>query len=127
MRRLALLVTLVIATASPVLAKPEGKTASGKAERGIASIYATQLTGHATASGQIFDRQQFTAAHRHLPFGTRVEVTNKRNGRTVIVTVNDRGPHLKGRIIDLSPAAARQLGMQFAGLAPVEIRIASER
>ncbi len=67
-----------------------------------------------------------TAAHRNLPFGTKVRVTNKRNGKTVIVTINDRGPFIRGRIIDLSNAAAGIIGMQSAGVAPVIVeRIAS--
>lgn len=103
------------------------KIESGRAERGIASMYATSLVGHHTASGQVFDSKRLTAAHRSLPFGTAVEVTNKKNGRKVIVTVNDRGPHLKGRIIDLSPAAASELGMKRAGLAQVEIRVAAQQ
>ena len=123
MVRLALLVALLAATAAPALAKTG--TASG--ERGIASMYSTHFVGRTTASGEVFDSRELTAAHRKLPFGTRLVVTNKRNGRSVIVTVNDRGPHRKGRIIDLSAAAAQQLGMKRAGLAPVEIRIAAER
>lgn len=122
MARLAFLMAAVLLFASPVLART-----NAKAETGIASVYSTALAGHATASGQLFDSERFTAAHRKLPFGTRVEVTNKRNGRKIVVTVNDRGPLPKGRIIDLSPAAAAQLGMKRAGLAPVELRIAARR
>jgi rare lipoprotein A len=72
-----------------------------------------------TASGQRANPGGFTAAHRTLPFGTKVTVTNKRNGRSVTVRINDRGPFVRGRIIDLTPAAARALG--FNGLAPVEV------
>jgi len=122
MRRLACLIAVLVVAASPVLARAEARP-----ERGIASMYAGRFVGHTTASGDVLDRSRMTAAHRRLPFGTKVKVTNKRNGRTVVVTVNDRGPHLRGRIIDLSPAAARQLGMTRMGLAPVEIRVAEER
>jgi rare lipoprotein A len=122
MGRLAYLIAVLVVAASPVLAHTEAR-----AERGIASMYAGRFVGRTTASGAVLDRSSMTAAHRKLPFGTKVKVTNKRNGRTVIVTVNDRGPHLRGRIIDLSPAAARQLGMNRMGLAPVEIRVAEER
>jgi rare lipoprotein A len=87
------------------------------AQSGIASIYA--YSGEKTASGQRADPGGFTAAHRTLPFGTKVKVTNKRNGRSVTVRINDRGPFVRGRIIDLTPAAARALG--FSGLAPVEV------
>src|SRR6185312_656401 len=119
MGRLAIVLALVIVSASPALA-----TIDTKAEKGIASTYSTKLVGHATASGQLLNRDGFTAAHNTLPFGTRLVVTNKHNGRKVTVTINDRGPHHKGRIIDLSPAAASELGMRRAGLAPVELRVA---
>jgi rare lipoprotein A len=87
------------------------------AQSGIASVYA--YSGEKTASGQRAHPGGFTAAHRTLPFGTKVKVTNKRNGRSVTVRINDRGPFVRGRIIDLTPAAARALG--FNGLAPVEV------
>jgi len=122
MGRLALLVALFAAIAAPAVAKT-----AGPAERGIASMYSTHFVGRTTASGQVLNAYGMTAAHRKLPFGTKLVVTNKRNGRSVVVTVNDRGPHRKGRIIDLSPAAAQQLGMRTAGLVPVEIRLASDR
>lgn len=122
MGRLAFLVALLATVAAPALAKT-----GTSGERGIASMYSTHFVGRTTASGEVFDSRGLTAAHRRLPFGTRLVVTNKRNGRSVIVTVNDRGPHRKGRIIDLSPAAAQQLGMKNAGLAPVEIHLASDR
>jgi rare lipoprotein A len=105
----------LLAAASPAAAK-DGP------ERGIASWYGSQLHGRATASGEIMDRQKLTAAHRTLPLGTRVEVINRRNGRKVVVTVNDRGPMPRDRIIDVSQAAAVQLGMKKKGLAPVEIK-----
>src|SRR3954447_11318256 len=83
-----------------------------RAETGVASVYA--YDGEKTASGERANPRALTAAHRTLPFGTSVRVTNKRNGRTVVVRINDRGPFTRGRIIDLTPAAARQLG--FDGL-----------
>lgn len=79
---------------------------------GRASFYANRFHGRKTASGEHFDRTDYTAAHRSLPFGTKVRVTNLDNGRHVDVKVNDRGPHLKGRIIDISQAAARKIGME---------------
>lgn len=87
------------------------------AQSGIASIYAYH--GAKTASGERANPKAFTAAHRSLPFGTHVKVTNKRNGRSVIVRINDRGPFKAGRIIDLTPAAAQILG--FDGLATVTV------
>jgi rare lipoprotein A len=83
---------------------------------GLASSYGE---GSQTASGERFNANELTAAHRTLPFGTRVRVINHNNGRSVVVTINDRGPFVSGRIIDVTPAAARQLGM--SGLAPVKI------
>jgi peptidoglycan lytic transglycosylase len=122
MGRLAFLIALLVAVAAPAVARPVATD-----ERGIASMYSSHFLGRTTASGQVLDKHRFTAAHRKLPFGTRLVVTNKRNGRSVVVTINDRGPHRKGRIIDLSVAAARQLGMMRAGLVPVEIRVAAEQ
>jgi len=89
------------------------------AESGIASVYAYE--GGKTASGERARSGEFTAAHRTLPFGTHVRVTNQRNGRTIIVRINDRGPFVRGRVIDLTPAAARAL--DFSGLAPVRLEI----
>jgi len=88
------------------------------AQSGIASVYA--YSGERTASGERAQPSGLTAAHRTLPFGTRVRVTNKSNGRTVVVRINDRGPFVRGRIIDLTPAAARVLG--FSGLAHVTLQ-----
>jgi len=110
-----LLPVLLTAGAGSVEAK------AGFEQRGLASWYGSRLHGKATASGEAMDRQRLTAAHRTLPFGTVLEVTNKRNGRRVQVIVNDRGPGLENRVIDLSPVAAAQLGMKKKGLAPVEI------
>jgi rare lipoprotein A len=88
-----------------------------QAQSGIASVYAYK--GGKTASGERANPGALTAAHRSLPFGTHVRVTNRKNGKTVTVRINDRGPFVRGRIIDLTPAAARQLG--FSGLAPVTV------
>ena len=85
---------------------------------GAASIYSHE-SGSRTASGQKINPGTLTAAHRSLPFGTKVRVTNHRNGRSVVVTINDRGPFVRGRIIDVSPAAAQVLG--FSGLTTVTL------
>jgi rare lipoprotein A len=90
------------------------------AESGIASIYSTE-SGTGTASGQKLNPHALTAAHKKLPFGTKVRVTNHKNGKSVVVTINDRGPFIRGRIIDLTPAGARALG--FSGLTPVTVEI----
>lgn len=94
--------------------------ASVAAETGIASIYSTE-SGTGTASGQKLNPSALTAAHKKLPFGTKVRVTNHKNGKSVVVTINDRGPFIRGRIIDLTPAGARALG--FSGLTPVTVEI----
>jgi rare lipoprotein A len=92
-----------------------------QAQSGMASMYGRGdgLHGHRTASGQRLNINAYTAAHRSLPFGTRVEVTNRRNGRSVIVVINDRGPFVRGRVIDVTPVAAHSIGM--SGLAPVTL------
>lgn len=95
------------------------------ADKRLIAAICTQKGG-TTASGEAFSSAKLTAAHRTLPFGTMVRVTNLRNGRTVIVRINDRGPFNKGRIIDVTPAAAREL--HFSGLAPVALDVvAAER
>lgn len=92
-------------------------------QRGKASYYADSFAGKRTASGEIYDPQKLTAAHRTLPFGTRVRVKNLYNDREVIVRINDRGPFIKSRIIDLSRAAAEKLGMINYGVAEVLIEV----
>jgi len=94
------------------------------AQSGMASYYGTE-SGSRTASGARMNPSAMTAAHRSLPFGTKVRVTNKRNGRSVVVTINDRGPFVRGRIIDLSTAAAGVIGMRSAGVAPVSLEVLS--
>jgi rare lipoprotein A len=94
---------------------------STKAQVGNASYYAKCFQGRRTASGEKCDLNGYTAAHRTFPFGTKVRVTMLQNGKSVIVRINDRGPFSKGRIIDLSFAAARQIGLVRAGVAKVKI------
>lgn len=91
-------------------------------ETGKASFYADKFQGRPTSSGETFSQHKLTAAHRTLPFGTRVKVTNLANGRSVYVIVNDRGPFAGGRILDVSKKAAQKLGMVDAGVASVEIK-----
>lgn len=90
---------------------------------GIASWYGKDFNGHLTASGEVYDMYQFTAAHKTLPLGTVVKVTNLENGQTAEVRVNDRGPYVKGRIIDLSRTAGRAIGMREKGTAKVKLEI----
>jgi rare lipoprotein A len=94
-----------------------------RVEEGMASYYADSFDGRTTASGEIYDERDYTAAHRTLTFGTRVKVTHLENGRSVWVRINDRGPHVEGRIIDLSRAAAHKLRMKDGGTARVRLEI----
>lgn len=110
-------IVVVVAYGQPK-AKPEAYT-----QRGSASWYGAEFDGKKTASGERYDMDDMTAAHRKLPLGTKVEVTNLDNGKSVEVEVNDRGPYAKGRIIDLSKAAAKKLGMTKDGTAPVKIEV----
>ncbi|HEY4242622.1 MAG TPA: septal ring lytic transglycosylase RlpA family protein [Kofleriaceae bacterium] len=123
LRRIAITaVVLLSACASPQ--KSSARTAhTGNVQYGNATWYGKEAQGGPTASGERFDRHQYTAAHRTLPLGTIVKVTNQRNGRSIEVRINDRGPYAKGRVIDLSEAAARVLGMIDAGVVPVEIEV----
>jgi len=90
---------------------------------GTASWYGKRFGGRKTASGEIFDPEKLTAAHRRLPIGTKVKVTNLKNNRQIIVEINDRGPYIPGRIIDLSRKAARDLDMLKDGLSRVHLEI----
>jgi rare lipoprotein A len=94
----------------------------GYDETGVASFYGSAHQGKRTASGERFDQHDLTAAHRRLPFGTRVKITNLSNDRSVVVRINDRGPHTRYRLVDVSRAAAEQLGMIGNGTAKVRIQ-----
>lgn len=102
-------------------------TAPKHFQDGIASWYGRDFQGRKTASGEPFDMYQLTAAHRSLPFGTRVLVTCPSTGKSVTVRINDRGPYAQGRIIDLSYQAARALGLVQKGAAPVRLSVTAER
>lgn len=95
----------------------------GWREDGIASWYGPNFAGRPTANGEIFDPSQLTAAHKTLPFGTRVRVTNLATGRDVVVRINDRGPFKPGRVIDLSRAAAESIGLIASGVARVRVEL----
>jgi rare lipoprotein A len=109
-------ITLTLLTVCAVTA---GAVTSGAAETGLASIYSYH--GGKTASGEHARAAELTAAHRTLPFGTKVRITNRNNGHTVVVRINDRGPFKRGRVIDVTPAAATRLG--FSGLTRVTVDI----
>lgn len=95
-------------------------------QTGIASWYGGHNNGRRTASGEIHKSRLLTAAHRGLPFGTLVKVTNLRSGTQVVVRINDRGPYVRGRVIDLSEGAARRLGMLADGIAPVSLEVVGQ-
>lgn len=96
------------------------------AESGLASVYSNLLHGHATACGGKYNKYALTAAHKTLPCGTQVKITNPQNGKTVLLRVNDRGPFSPRRIVDLSKHAAEILGMRYAGILPVSLEIINE-
>jgi rare lipoprotein A len=101
----------------------EPSSEPGSIQEGKASYYAHKFHGRPTASGEIYDENALTAAHRTLKFGTTVRVTNLNNGKKVVVVVNDRGPFVEGRIIDLSWKAAGDLDMIAAGVVPVRVEV----
>ncbi|MBX6375855.1 MAG: septal ring lytic transglycosylase RlpA family protein [Acetobacteraceae bacterium] len=98
------------------------RATTARPQRGEASYYHPRFEGRRMANGERFDPDSDSAAHRTLPFGTRARVTNLANGRTAEVTIEDRGPYVRGRIIDVTPETAGQLGMRESGTAPVEVR-----
>lgn len=112
-----LIIGAVVGVTSEVFAADRSDSSSG-----IASVY-DQSSGASTASGEPLREDAMTAAHRTLPFGTMVRVTNRRNGQVALVRVNDRGPFVRGRVIDLSPAAGRALGL--SGLVEVSLEVVS--
>jgi len=126
---------VVLATASacahrreaPVTAAEVGAARPGTVERGDASWYGHPYHGRRTASGEVYDMHRLTAAHRTLPFGTMVRVTRRDDHRWVEVRINDRGPFVRGRIIDLSYEAARRIGLDLDGVAPVRVEVLDRR
>ncbi len=103
--------------------QPAVEIANTAVYSGKASWYGPGFHGRRTANGEVFNSNDLTAAHRSLPFGTKVRVTNMNNGRSVVVRINDRGPFAGGRIIDLSAGAARSINMINSGVAPVRVEV----
>ncbi len=104
----------------------ESQTAEPEATElgtGVASYYGDELAGRRTANGERFNPDELTAAHRTLPFGSKVRVTNPKSGKSVVVRINDRGPFARGRLIDVSEAAARKIGLVAAGHGPVKLAL----
>ncbi len=111
--------TAVVSTPAPHAAP----TSSSGTETGLAAVYGDRLDGHRTASGKRYHRNALTTAHKTLPFGTRVKVTNTKNHRSVELVVNDRGPKQAGRVLDISVAAAKKLGISRHGMAEVSVEV----
>ena len=123
MKRTNWLAAMVVLTAAPAFyasaEASEGIVPARGLQQGAASWYGPGFHGRKTASGERFNSGSLTAAHRTLPFGTRVRVVNKKNGRSVVVRINDRGPYARGRVIDLSHASAKAIGVN--GVAQVAL------
>ena len=114
---------LIAAASCAAKTAPRSMTPSGKAQRGMASWYGPKFHGRTTANGERYNMMDLTAAHKTLPFGTFVHVTNRANNKTIVVRINDRGPFVHGRIIDLSYAAAKVIGASSTGVVDVEVRV----
>lgn len=117
MKLLIQILALVMVTSQLALAAP--------IEKGLASYYDDSFHGRKTASGEKYDKNKLTAAHKTLPFGTKVSIKNPANGKSVVVIINDRGPYIKGRIIEISKKAAQQIDLVKMNVAPVEITVVS--
>lgn len=116
-----IILAVTFATALTLGSVIETQAQSSRSQSGVASVYSTE-SGNKTASGQRLNPGALTAAHRSLPFGTKVRVTHKKTGKSVVVTINDRGPFVRGRIIDLTPASARAIGLGWS-VAPVTLEV----
>ena len=123
MRRLLLLLLLPVLVEGCATAGARPGPMMGPESTGVASYVSSRYDRHATSSGAVYNERRLTAAHRTLPFGTRVRVTNLTNGRSVVVTITDRGPFRRGRIIDVSKRAATELGFLAQGTARVRLEI----
>ncbi|MGJ8645542.1 septal ring lytic transglycosylase RlpA family protein [Marinomonas colpomeniae] len=111
--------TIVACTSGPI----SRDDAAGFEQNGEASYYADKYQGRKTANGEFFDQKAMTAAHKRLPFGSKVKVTNVENGKSIVVRINDRGPFIRGRIIDLSKSAFQRIGNTNLGIIEVEIEV----
>jgi rare lipoprotein A len=122
--RICISAVLALGVATSVsIASAKGRTSGVKATSGSASWYGGQFHGRKTANGERYNMNGLTAAHRSLPFGTKVRVTNRKNGKSVVVRINDRGPYVGKRVIDLSRGAAQAVSMIHSGTAPVTLQV----
>ena len=117
--------SLLVGTADAASTKKATATPV-KSQTGIAIYYADKMQGHKLASGSTYDKDALTAAHRSLPFGTNVRVTNLKNNKSVVVQINDRGPHGKGQVIDVSRKAAEELDFVKEGKTRVKLEVVSD-
>lgn len=120
-----ILTAVVVATLISLPATASARVKKGHTQKGVASYYHDSLHGRKTASGEVYNKRLPSAAHKSLPLGTKVRVTKLSNGKSIVVRVNDRGPFIKGRIIDLSRAAAKNLGIINRGVAKVKVEVLS--
>jgi rare lipoprotein A len=120
------LILAPLADAADPASAPAGVSAAAGAETGLAAVYSDRLNGRKTASGERYNRNHLTAAHKTLPFGSLVKVTNVKNQKSVTVRINDRGPTQAGRILDLSPAAAAKIGIHRLGMAEVSAQVTGQ-
>lgn len=123
-RVLATLVGLGALATAPTSSPAAGLTgARGETQTGLAAYYSSRLQGRRTASGERFDNAALTTAHQTLPFGTRVKITNEKNGKSAVLRVNDRGPTQPNRIVDVSRAAAQRMGFVQSGVTPARLEV----
>lgn len=120
-----LVAAVLLTSILPLGTTSQARGGSGQSQEGFASYYHDSFHGRKTASGQRYNKHRLTAAHRTLPLGTKIRVTNAKTGKSIVVKVNDRGPYARGRILDLSKEAASELGMVKRGIAKVELKVLS--
>ena len=120
-----ILTAVIVAILISLPMSASARVKQGYTQKGVASYYHDSLHGRKTASGEVYNKRILSAAHKSLPLGTKVRVTKASSGKSIVVKINDRGPFVKGRIIDLSRRAARDLGIIGSGVAKVEVEVLS--
>ena len=120
-----ILTAVIVAILISLPMSASARVKQGYTQKGVASYYHDSLHGRKTASGEVYNERVLSAAHKSLPLGTKVRVTKASSGKSIVVKINDRGPFVKGRIIDLSRRAARRLGIIGSGVAKVEVEVLS--